>query len=77
MLPVIIVAVIVVPLLVFAFVQIRRQKAEGEQLADTDTSPAELEREFAAAEAYEEQWREQQHQGPDHRAEGGPDGAAG
>ena len=33
----------------------------GESLAGSDTSQAELEREFAAAEAYEDQWREQQH----------------
>ncbi len=65
MLPVIIIAVIVIPLLVVSFVQIRKRNAAGESLAGSDTSQAELEREFAAAEAYEDQWREQQHD-PEH-----------
>lgn len=61
MLPIIILAVIAVPLLIFAFVRVRGRTKAGEDLAGTGTSQAELEREFAAAEAYEDEWRKQQH----------------
>ena len=64
MLPVAIIALIAIPLLVVVFVQIRRRNVAGEDLGGTDQ--AEPEREFAAAEAYEDQWREQQHARPDH-----------
>jgi len=60
MIPWIIVAVVVVPLVVIAFVVTRRNTAAGE-LAATDEGDAthkRTESEFAAAEAYEEQWHE-------------------
>ena len=46
MLPVIIIAVIVIPLLILSFVQIRRRNAAGESLAGTDASQEELDREI-------------------------------
>ena len=59
MIPWIIVAVIVVPLVVVAFVVTRRNTEAGEQAAYADdTARARTEQEFADAEAYEEQWRE-------------------
>ena len=61
MLPIIILAVVAVPLLIVAFVRIRQRNDAGEDLSASGTSKAELEREFAAAEAYEDEWREQQH----------------
>jgi hypothetical protein len=59
-LPVIIIAVLVIPLLIFAFVGVKRRNAVGEKL-DPGTDQAELDREFAAAEAYEDEWRAKQH----------------
>ncbi len=60
MIPWLIFAVVVVPLVVFAFVASRRRKDAGERPATEDAQArAETEREFAAAEAYEEKWREQ------------------
>jgi hypothetical protein len=67
MLPVIIIAVIVIPLLIFAFVGIKRRNAVGEKL-EPGTSQAELDKEFAAAEAYEEQWRSDQHSHGEHHS---------
>ena len=59
MIPWIIVAVVVVPLVVVAFVVTRRNTEVGEQAAYADdTARARTEQEFADAEAYEEQWRE-------------------
>ena len=60
MIPWLIFAVLVVPLAVVAFAAARRRTAAGEHPAPEDAeAKAEVEREFAAAEAYEEQWREQ------------------
>jgi hypothetical protein len=62
MLPVIIFVAVAVPLLLLAFVGIRRRMAGGE--APAAAGPAtqeEYEREFEDAEAYQEQWREEQH----------------
>lgn len=60
MIPWIIFAVIVVPLVVIVFAATRRRTAAGEHPAGEDAAErAEIEREFAAAEAYEEKWREQ------------------
>ena len=50
-------AVVAVPLVVIAFVAMRRKTAAGE-VVESDAEKAEMEREFAEAEAYEEQWRE-------------------
>jgi hypothetical protein len=51
-------AVVVVPLVVIAFMAMRRKSAAGE-LPASDDAKAEMDREFAAAEAYEAEWREQ------------------
>lgn len=57
MIPWIIIAVVAVPLVVVAFMGVRRKTAAGELLADDDAEA--LEQEFAEAEAYEERWREE------------------
>ncbi len=63
MIPWIIFAVIVVPLLIAVFAATRRRTAAGEHPAGEDAAErAEIEREFAAAEAYEEKWREEDKQ---------------
>jgi uncharacterized membrane protein len=60
MIPWIIFAVVVVPLLIAVFAATRRRTAAGEHPAGEDAEErAEIEREFAAAEAYEEKWREE------------------
>jgi uncharacterized membrane protein len=56
--PWIIFAVVVVPLVVIGFVATRRRTAAGEQPAVDDAQArARTEEEFAAAEAYEAEWR--------------------
>ena len=57
MIPWIIFAVVVVPLVVVAFVAMRRKTAAGELL--DDDAQARAEEEFAEAEAYEAEWREE------------------
>jgi uncharacterized membrane protein len=58
--PWLIFAVIVVPLLIVVFAVARRRTTEGEHPAGEDApAQAEIEREFAAAEAYEAEWREE------------------
>jgi len=58
--PWIIMAVIAVPLVVIAFVASRRRTTAGEHPAGEDAEArARIEEEFAAAEAYEAEWREQ------------------
>jgi hypothetical protein len=53
-------ALVVVPLVVIGFVATRRRTAAGEQLASEDAEArARTEEEFAAAEAYDAEWREQ------------------
>ena len=60
MIPWLIVALVVVPLLVVAFAAARRRKVAFEHPASEDVEDrAEMEREFAEAEAYEAKWREQ------------------
>ena len=59
MIPWIIMAVVAVPLVVIAFVASRRRTIAGEHPAnEDDRSRALTEQEFAAAEAYEAEWRE-------------------
>ena len=60
MIPWIIVAVVLVPLVVIAFVVTRRNTAAGELagVGEDDAARERTESEFAAAEAYEEQWHE-------------------
>jgi hypothetical protein len=61
-LPVIIFAAIAIPLLIVAFLGVKRSRASVEHDAEVqEGSRAEMEREFAAADAYEEQWRTEQH----------------
>jgi hypothetical protein len=50
-------AVVAVPLVVIAFMAMRRKTAAGEHLASEDAE-AQAEQEFAEAEAYEARWRE-------------------
>ena len=60
MFPWLIFGLIAVPLVVIAFAASRRRTVAGEERGTEDAEDrAEVEREFAAAEAYEEQWREQ------------------
>ncbi len=59
MIPWIIFAVVVVPLVVVGFVATRRRTVAGEQPAGEDAQArARTKEEFAAAEAYEAEWRE-------------------
>jgi hypothetical protein len=58
MIPWIIMAVVAVPLVVIAFLAMRRKTAAGEVLA-SDDAEALTEKEFAEAEAYEAEWREE------------------
>jgi hypothetical protein len=57
MIPWIIFAVVVVPLVVIAFLAMRRKTAAGELL--DGEAQARAEQEFAEAEAYEAEWREE------------------
>ena len=60
MFPWILFALIAVPLVIVAFMASRRRTVAGEQVdAESADDRAEVEREFAAAEAYEAEWREQ------------------
>jgi len=59
MIPWIILAVVAVPLVVIAFVAMRRKTAAGELLADDDAQ-ARTEQECAEAETYEARWREEE-----------------
>ena len=60
MIPWIIFAVVVVPLVVVAFVASRRRTAAGEHPAGEDAETKALtEQEFAEAEAYEAKWLEE------------------
>ena len=59
MIPWLIFAVVVVPLVVIAFVVARRNTAAGEHPAfEDDAARARTEQEFADAEAYEAKWHE-------------------
>jgi hypothetical protein len=58
--PWILFALIAVPLVVIAFMASRRRTVAGERLdSEAGEDRTEVEREFAAAEAYEAEWREQ------------------
>jgi hypothetical protein len=64
-LPVLAFVVIALPLLVLAFVAVRRMKAGGERpMAEDEATRSRTEAEFAAAEAYQEQWREEEKKHP-------------
>jgi len=63
--PVIIFAVIAIPLLVLAFRATQRSKEQGEHpVPEDDATRQRTEDEFAAAEAYQEQWREEEKKHP-------------
>ena len=63
--PVVIFVCVAVPLLVFAVLAVRRSKATGEHpVPEDDATRQRTEDEFAAAEAYQEQWREEEKQHP-------------
>jgi hypothetical protein len=58
--PWIIIAVVAVPLVVLAFIAMRRNTATSERPANDDPNArARTEQEFAEAEAYEAKWREE------------------
>ena len=60
MIPWLIFGLLIVPLLFFAFASSRRRTSSYEHQANDDAAAkAELEQEFADAEAYQEKWREQ------------------
>jgi hypothetical protein len=62
-LPILIIAAIAVPVLVIAFMASRRSTEAVEHPAtEDDAARARNEQEFADAEAYQEQWREQEHE---------------
>ena len=62
MLPVIIFVVIAIPLLLVAFFAVRRSNAKREaEVLNDPAARAEMEREFAAAEAYEDKLRDERH----------------
>jgi hypothetical protein len=65
MLPWIIIAVVLIPLLVIAFSKMRRSKEAGEHPVPEDAATQQrIEDEFAQAEAYQEQWREEEKKHP-------------
>jgi hypothetical protein len=62
-LPVIILVAVAIPVLVIAFVATRRSKAAGEHPAgEDDADRLRTDQEFAEAEAYQEEWRKEQHE---------------
>jgi hypothetical protein len=66
--PWLILAVVAVPLVVIGFASMRRRTSVGEHPATEDAEArARTEREFAEAEAYEEQWREENQAHPRER----------
>ena len=68
MIPWLIFAVVAVPLVVMGFVSVRRRTAVAEHPATEDAAArVRTEREFAEAEAYEEQWREENKDHPRER----------
>ena len=65
MLPIIILVLVAIPLLVLAFRAVARSKAVGEHpVPEDDGTKQRTEQEFADAEAYQEQWREEEKQHP-------------
>ncbi len=63
MLPVLIFVVVAIPLLVGAFVVMKRSRAAGEHRpAETEADRERTEQEFEAAERYQAEWREEHQQ---------------
>jgi hypothetical protein len=64
-LPIVIIAAVVIPLLAIAFVASRRSTRTGEHpVAETDAHHQLIEQEYEESERYQAQWREQQHDNP-------------
>jgi hypothetical protein len=64
-LPVIIIVVVAIPILLAAFAAVRRKKVVGENVAgESPAERKEVESEFDAAERYQEEWRQKQHEHP-------------
>jgi hypothetical protein len=64
-LPVLIFVLVAIPLLVLAFRAMRRTKTVGEHPAPEDAAAqARIKDEFAAAEAYQEEWRAEERKHP-------------
>ena len=65
LLPVIILVVVAIPILIIAFRATQRSKQAGEHpVPEDDAQRQEIEDEFAAAEAYQEKWREEEKKHP-------------
>ena len=66
MLPVYVFVGVAIPLLVIGYIAMRKKNQAGEHPAsmETDAERARTEREFADAERYEAEWREEQHKRP-------------
>ncbi len=65
MLPIIIVVVVAIPVLVLAVMKVRRRTTAAEHPAGEGAAErAEIEREFAESERYQEEWRAEQHKHP-------------
>jgi hypothetical protein len=62
-LPVVIFVAVAIPLLVVAFLAVRKRASAGEHpVGETDVDRARTENEFEEAEQYEAEWREQNHE---------------
>ena len=60
MLPIVIIAAVVVPLLVISFLVMRRSVSEDEHPStETDADRRRIEEEFEESERYQEKWREE------------------
>ena len=65
LLPVIIIAVVAIPILIIAFRATQKTKQAGEHPVPEDAAKRqEIEDEFAAAEAYQEEWRAEEKKHP-------------
>jgi hypothetical protein len=64
-LPIIIIVLVAIPILVLAVVTVRRRTVAAEHPAGEDAAArAEIEREFAESERYQEEWRAEQRRHP-------------
>jgi hypothetical protein len=65
LLPVVIIVVVAIPVLIIAFRATQKSKAAGEHPVPEDAASRQrIEDEFAQAEAYQEQWREEEKKHP-------------
>jgi hypothetical protein len=61
-LPVVIIAAVAVPLVILAFLAMRRSTSAGEHpAAETEADRLRTEQEFEESERYQAEWREEQH----------------